>query len=146
MNKIFSFLFILTQTLVFAQRDFEKRFFTINAESLPEVETFGNFNLKKDTVFISKFTLPNFSKRNNNYWQPVDMAFVMTNEKNSTKYKYAIPTLNTYNLIPDQYVSDGKTRVINTVQKNVFGLNILDTCPPDGICPRCAPYRLNNNF
>ncbi len=140
------FLISLSPSYVVAQRDFEKRFFTIDATSLPEVESLSRVSLKKENAFTSQFTLPDFKQKNNTYWQAVDMVSATKNQKNFSAYKYPVPTLNGYELIPDEYISDGKTRVKNTVQKNIFGLDILDTCPPGGICPRCAPYRLNNGF
>ncbi len=145
--KLILALFVLFYSItISAQRDFEQFSFTSIIKPLPTVETLRVLNFNSNKPFISTPSLPNFKNRDNTYWQPVDMVIATTQKKNDADYIYKIPTLTNYTLQKDDYVSDGKTRVVNSVQKNSYGLNILDPCPPGGICPKCAPYRQNRNF
>ena len=42
------------------------------------------------------------------------------------------------------YNPDGSTKVKNIAYKDASrGFLFADSCPPYGVCPRCAPYRIN---
>ena len=151
MKMYLLFWFFLPVSLL-AQYDFESRYFTITAASLPEVPELSafeiNFGPKKDFT-IRKIT--DFNKvTSNNYWEAVDMAAAIEKqEKFKTNNYYNVDALQQkYNAFAgnSQYSADGSTKVTNFVYKEQRGLDMLDPCPPFGICPRCAPYRVGRGF
>jgi len=136
---------------VMAQYDFETRYFTINTESLPDVPEFSalemNWAPKKESEFkdISDFTKVTAS----NYWQAVDMASALEKRENYQKADIKVANLNQkFSALGGnaQYSKDGSSKVENTVYKELRGLDFLDPCPPFGICPRCAPYRMSRGY
>ncbi|MCT8341077.1 hypothetical protein MG296_13510 [Flavobacteriaceae bacterium TK19130] len=72
--KIFSTLAIaLVSFIGIAQSDFETRYFTISAESLPELEEIDPDFLSLKDEFSFKKKLASFGITQDNYWQPVNM-------------------------------------------------------------------------
>ncbi|MEZ4874742.1 MAG: hypothetical protein R2793_04660 [Flavobacteriaceae bacterium] len=151
MKKSF-FIFILLPLATWAQYDFESRYFTITAESLPEVPELSafdiNFGSKRD---FSIRSLSDFNKvTSSNYWQAVDMAAAIEKqEQYKTNNSYNVEALQQkYSAIGGNapYAADGSTKVTNFVYKEQRGLDLMDPCPPFGICPRCAPYRVGRGF
>lgn len=151
MKKLLFILAFLPLNLL-AQYDFESRYFTINAASLPEVPELSAFDIdfgpKRD---FSIRNITDFNKvTENNYWQAVDMAAAIEKQdrfKSNTNYnvdalqqKYAAFGGNA------QYNPDGSTKVTNFVYKEQRGLDMLDPCPPFGICGRCAPFRVGRGY
>lgn len=68
---LFSLLFIPFS--MFSQLDFETRYFTIDAESLPLIEDLATFSLiTSPTLFDSQ--LPTFKMNEDNYRTPVNMT------------------------------------------------------------------------
>lgn len=143
------FLFPLS---VLAQYDFESRYFTIDAKSLPEVPELSafdiNFGPKRD---FSIRNITDFNKvTSNNYWEAVDMAAAIEKqEKFKTNNNYNVEALQQQYYAfggNAQYNPDGSTKVTNFVYKEQRGLDMLDPCPPFGICARCAPYRVGRGF
>lgn len=138
------FLVLLLPALAVAQNDFETRYFTINATSLPDVTDLMEFSF--DESPIVKRSLNEFDMNVQNYRKPVDMASVVGAQKRSFATKeYSIEGLQSqYNGFGSaaQYSPDGSTQLVNPVYKDMSGFNAADTCPPFGICPRCAHYRV----
>ena len=135
-----------------AQFDFETRYFKMDGASVPEVPEISAFDVdfgpKRD------FTLRKFSDFNKitaeNYWQPVDMMAALEGEQQLKRQNnYNVEALQQqYNnrLGAKAYAPDGSTKVTNPVYKEQRGLNFVNSCPPFGICPRCAPYRIGRGY
>ena len=108
----------------------------------------SDFGPKRD------FTLRKFSDFNKitaeNYWQPVDMMAALEGEQQLKRQNnYNVEALQQqYNnrLGAKAYAPDGSTKVTNPVYKEQRGLNFVNSCPPFGICPRCAPYRIGRGY
>ena len=145
------FAFFIIPLIANAQYDFDSRYFTMNAASLPEIEslTAASFSLKK-VPFLSK-KLKTFQMNSNNYRQPVEMAVVVSDNQKFMQREVDVRTIEQQffgfstggNF---QYQADGATGVKNIVYKDVRGLDMLDPCPPIGICSRCAPYRIGRGY
>ncbi|MFT5103189.1 MAG: hypothetical protein ACI86C_000841 [Candidatus Latescibacterota bacterium] len=157
--KMYSFLLFFLPCVVFAQYDFDSRYFTMDASSLPEVGPVNDFT--KAVSFTSKFSLdaaptivnknvPSFKLTTQNYRTTVDMAtavtqltrFVNTGAKEVTPIQaknYGFTGYSGYN-------ADRSSGVKNTVYKEQKGLNLLAPCPPFGICPRCAHYKVARGY
>lgn len=71
--KRFVYLLVLIPALSWAQYDFETRYFTMDAEALPEMSSF-NIDFGEKNVF-QKIDIRNYNQVTvENYWQPVDMV------------------------------------------------------------------------
>jgi hypothetical protein len=158
MKKLVHFLLFLLPVTVVAQYDFDTRYFTINSESLPKAPQFNNsFQLSKiseeaNGTFLLDAT-PTFTATLNslrisasNYREPVDMMNALKVSKNYSSTNLNIDPLKAGNFGFAVYSSDGSSKVKNTVYVEVRGLDLLDPCPPYGICPRCAPYRFARGY
>lgn len=149
--KNWRFILFLFPALVFGQYDFETRYFTMDAKALPEVPEISSFQLnwKAPAAFeIKKFS--DFNQvTSNNYWEAVDMAAALAEKESYKKAEVKVKALQ-QKFSPyggtAQYERDGSTKVRNTVYKEQRGLDLIDPCPPFGICPRCAPYRIGRGF
>lgn len=142
--------FILVSSNFIGQNDFETRYFTINATSLPEVETLTAFKIDFNTP--KDFRVKSITEYNKvtteNYWQPVDMAAVASEQAKYINTNYNTNFLNqkfNTNAVL-QYERDFSTKVENTVYQEQRGLFFVDNCPPYGICPRCAAFRGGRGF
>ncbi len=143
---------------VSAQFDFDSRYFTIDESSLPAApqSTFTIDLSDNSEKFSSSFTLeqsPTFRGALNelrisatNYWEPVDMRDVASTSNRYVGPLNDVAALNVKTYGFTNYAADGSSKVKNTVYTEVRGLNVLDPCPPVGICPRCAPYRLQRGY
>ncbi len=148
-------LVLLIPLLASAQYDLETRYFTINAESLPDIDRTTNFldfakptegSFKLDVIPTFSETLRSISLNSQNYWEPVDMMAALNSTQTFLDKKLTVSPLNTSVYGFSGYSSDGSTTVKNIVYKEASGLNFLDPCPPFGICPRCAHYRVNRGY
>ncbi|NNJ81780.1 MAG: hypothetical protein HKP11_06260 [Flavobacteriaceae bacterium] len=146
--KIVYFILLLIPMALFSQDDFSTRYYTINSESLPQLDELTVYNLKPVTPF-EKIGLNNFQMNVNNYRSSVDMVSAVEQESD-----YVLGNVNVQEIQSEfysfgaqkNYLTDGKTRVKNSVYKEMRGLDLLDPCPPFGICARCAPYRVGRGF
>lgn len=149
MKNLHYILFLLPLSLM-AQYDFETRYFTINASSLPEVETLSSF----DVSFASKkdFRVKSITEYNkvtvDNYRTNVDMVSAFEKESSFTNSEYNAQFLNRKYTSQGvvQYERDASTKVENTVYQEQRGLFFMDACPPFGVCPRCAAFRGGRGF
>jgi hypothetical protein len=149
--KRFSFLLLFLPAVLFAQYDFETRYFKIDDSSLPVVPEISSLEAKFNSP--QKFEIKSLSDFNkvtaNNYWEAVDMSMALSNKENYQKAKFDTKALqqkfSAYGGNA-QYRSDGSTTVVNTVYKEQRGLYLMDSCPPFGICPRCAAYRVGRGY
>ncbi len=145
--KTWSFVLLLLPLVAFGQLDFESRYFTITSKLLPEVEALSTFTF--DSTPFVKRTLNEFQMNVSNYRKLVDMVSVVNKENMYVRDNVDIDAIQAefYSFgIPTSYLSDGTTRVTNTVYKEMKGLYILNSCPPFGICSRCAPYRVGRGY
>lgn len=145
MKKIGLILLLLLPLLASAQYDFETRYFTIEATSLPEIEDLTTFSLETAPKFFGK--VPTFKMNLENYRQPVNMGVAVLESQNFVESSLALDLNSDYGFATKgQYISDGKTTVKNLVYKESRGLGLLSPCPPYGICARCAPFRINRGY
>ncbi|MBX2827377.1 MAG: hypothetical protein KTR22_04410 [Flavobacteriaceae bacterium] len=151
MKKLCYILFLLP-ILAWSQYDFETRYFTIDATSLPSMPDEFSLNLDfEGTPNFERKTMKDFFKVTvENYYQPVAMS-----EAYSETLQYRNSDITAEDLQAQygrvsggtaQYGADGATKVKNVVYKEQRGLDFLDPCPPFGVCGRCAPYRLGRGF
>ncbi|GEQ87255.1 hypothetical protein ULMS_27630 [Patiriisocius marinistellae] len=129
------FLGLLLPLMAWSQNDFETRYFTIDAESLPEIpevafipkkqqlENTGTLTLEKTPTFNS--VLDAYKISTDNYWQPVDMTVAL----GGSTVNYSDPSLRLKKLQEKQFgftitgnggrssfeFSDGQTTVRNNV-------------------------------
>ena len=150
MKTWWNILLILPLTML-GQYDFDTRYFTIDAESLPEVPEISSIQLERNSR--NDFSIRTFSDFNrvtaNNYWEAVDMAAALEKKEGFKKSEVSVKALNQKFSVfggGTQYERDGSTKVKNQVYKEQRGLDLIDPCPPFGICPRCAPYRIGRGF
>jgi len=131
-----------------SQNDFSTRYFTINSNSLPQLEELTIYSFKAEASF-KKIGLNDFQMNVDNYRANVDMVSAI-----QTEQAYVPANVNVKEIQSEfygfggssNYLSDGKTRVTNSVYKEMRGLDLMDPCPPFGICARCAPYRVGRGF
>ena len=148
MKKLVLLLFLLPVVAV-SQYDFETRYFTIDASSLPEVDDLVSISLFKTPTPLN-YKVPDFKVNENNYRTPVDMMTAISEKERffNRKQEYDVSAIQSQyaGIGGTKVLSDGKTTVTNTVYKEARGLQLVDPCPPVGICPRCAPYRIRRGY
>lgn len=141
-------LLLLLPSIALAQYDFDTRYFTIEADALPDIESLTNFSLEKGPAFSEKLPTFNLMTRTT-FWQPVDMVGAIGESRKFISSKVEINPVNAkvYGLNGfSGYADDAASGVDNSVYKEVRGLDLLGDCPPYGICARCAPYRVNRGY
>jgi hypothetical protein len=151
--------------LSFAQNDFETRYFTINATSLPDMSgipsildilpktTKGSFTLGEAPTYQNALNTNTINTHN--YWQPVDIGLAM----NSNTITYSNTQFNASKLQEKQFgfsisgnggvtsfeFSDGETKVRNDVYKEQgapFLINSYQQRP----YYRRNPFRVNRSM
>src|SRR5699024_6193031 len=148
MKKIW-LLFFLFPLFATAQLDFESYRGKLNFVELPAVKEvvsnpFLNAKPNKSTGSLRK--LPSIRLSKDNFREPVSVFDAMAASENFVKSDLKV-TINPreYSVYGgnSSYPPDGSTRVTNSVYKDAArGFFYSDACPPYGICPRCAPYRI----
>jgi hypothetical protein len=145
-------LLLLFPLIASAQLDFETNKFKLDFVNLPDVEGLMTTSLPiKSSFGEKKFNkLPSFKMNKENYRQPVSMYDAMAANESYIKSdikialdpkEYGVYTGNS------RYSADGSTKVNNVVYKDASrGFLTSDSCPPNGICARCAPYRLGRRY
>ena len=144
-------ILLLLPFIGLSQYDFEKRYFTIDATSLPTMPSEYSLNLDFDSApkFQKKSIQDFFKVTVENYYQPVSMSDAYSETLEYQNNAIDVDRLRAqYNttLGTVSYGADGATKVKNTVYKEQRGLDYLNTCPPFGICSRCAPYRVGRGY
>jgi hypothetical protein len=143
------FLLLFFPLIASAQLDFESNKFKLDFVKLPEIESLISSSLPLNTGFSKKISskLPSFKMNKSNYRQPVSMYEAMA--ANDTYVKSDIQISldpREYGVYggSSSYSSDGASKVKNIAYKDAsFGFLTADSCPPFGICPRCAHNRIN---
>jgi len=144
-------LVLLLGWTALGQADFDTGFISLPAEALTAVPEFNAFEFRftntSDYFGVKKIT--DFNKVTvANFREPVDMAAALQTKASMQKSTFDLSRLqNEFGLGNNEaYTSDGATRVKNTVYKQQVGLDLMSPCPPNGICSRCAPYRVGRGF
>lgn len=142
MKKILVLVLTLLPLLSWAQFDFETRYFTIDATSLPEVNVLETFMELNSNSFFTK--LPEFKMNNDNYQKEVNMGEVLYASEKFVNSNYEVKAIEAKNFgfSTSQYKADASSAVKNFVYKPASG----DPCPPFGICAKCAPYRVGRRY
>ena len=148
MKKLLLLLFLFP-LFASAQLDFESNKYKLDFVSLPEVESLMSTSLLSSNSDFSKKVskkLPSFKMNKNNYREPVSMYDAMAANENYVKSDIQISLdPKEYGVFGNSsYSADGSTKVKNIAYKDASrGFLFADSCPPYGVCPRCAPYRIN---
>lgn len=142
-------LILLFPLFASAQLDFESNKGKLNFVELPAIqEVVSNpfLETRPTTPKNNIKKLPSFRLSKDNYREPVSVFDAMTASDSYVKSDLKI------NIDPREYgvyggnsgyAPDSSTKVKNTVYKDASrGFLFADSCPPYGICPRCAPYRI----
>lgn len=90
-----------------------------------------------------------FSKKDSNFWEPVDMTMAIAQTKKQSTRAYDIKALQTKTFgftVTGNYGVTGPTTTKNIAYKDMSNYGIVGSCPPSGICWRCAPLRSNRFF
>ena len=147
MNRLVLLLLMLPMTAL-GQYDFENRFLRMEANALPAIESISSISLYSGGATNYSTRLKTFQMNAQNYRQPVDMMTAVEQQSSFIKQEYDLSYLQQqfYGFESEGYQSDGATRVKNEVYQEMRGLNLVNSCPPTGICARCAPYRLGRGF
>lgn len=148
MKKIWLIIFLFP-VLATAQLDFESYKGKLNFVELPiikEVVSNPFLDAKPASTNNQLRRLPSFRLNKENFREPVSVFDAMAASENYVKSDLKV-TIDPreYGLSGgnSRYTPDGATKVTNTVYKDAAsGFFYSDSCPPHGICPRCAPYRI----
>ena len=103
MIKYLCFSLFMLPIILLAQNDFDTRYFTINAESLPDVPKIEGFfvankDFKEGSYSLAGIptyanTLQSFQINADNYWQPVDIATVLNKKNGYVDTKIDLPSI-----------------------------------------------------
>lgn len=151
MRKLLFFI-LLFPLITSAQLDFETYTAKLDFVKLPEIESLLTTSLPFDSSFGKKSLkkLPSFKMSKENYREPVSMLDVMVANETYIKSDIKIsldPTEYGVYGGSSSYNTDGSTKVKNIAYKDASrGFSNTDSCPPNGICARCAPYRLGRRY
>lgn len=149
MKKIL-LLFFLFPLMLSAQLDFESYRGKLNFVELPIVTTEFQLPLvlKKSASPGNPFSV--FRLNRQNFREPVNMMEAMIASEESPKSKLQLnidPREYGVSAGSSSYSTDGATKVNNSAYREASrGFFVADACPPFGICPRCAPYRIRNGY
>lgn len=135
-------MMILLPVIATGQYDFETRYFTMTAESLPETKELSSFDYDfGEQRSFKKMRITDFNKVTaNNYWQPVDMMTALEEKSTLTDQPSVnLPKLNQKEFgfsfsVNGSNSFDGTTShgVRNTVYKEARSVFF---CSPNGYYP-----------
>ncbi len=150
MRKLVLVLFLFPM-IGWAQLDFESYKGKLDFVRLPEIESLGPLTLTSTDNFSKKYSnkLPSFKLSKENYRTPVNMyeAMTATSEYVKSDLKISLDPREYGIYGNSSYSADGSTKVKNIAYKDASnGFFYHGTCPPYGICPRCAPYRVGRSY
>lgn len=135
-----------------AQLDFETNKFKLDFVKLPEIESLMTSSLPSNSNFSNTYSkkLPSFKLSKENYREPVSMYDAMATTESYVKSELKISLdPKEYGIYGgnSSYSSDDATKVKNMVYKDAArGVFFAESCPPYGICPRCAPYKMGRRY
>jgi len=147
MKKVLFYIFLFP-LIASAQLDFESNKSKLDFVKLPAIKSLLSTPILFDSEFSNnKLTkLPSFKMNKDNYREPVSMyeAMQASNRYVESDIQISIDPKE-FGVFGgnSSYTADGATQVKNIAFKEASrGFLSADSCPPFGICPRCAPYRL----
>lgn len=149
MKKIL-LLLLFFPLMVSAQLDFETYKGKLNFIELPAVNTLPELPTILERSVSSSNPFSVFRLNRQNFREPVSMMDAMMAMEQTPQSNLQINIdPREYGVLggSSSYTPDGSTQVKNAAYKEASrGFYVADTCPPFGICPRCAPYKLRNRF
>lgn len=146
------FLILLFPLLASAQLDYEINKYKLDFVKLPEIESLTTTSLLFEGDFRSKGLkrLPSFKLNKQNYREPVSMIDAMITNQSYVESDLKISLdPREYGVYGgnSSYSADGSTKVKNkAIYEANRGFLNANTCPPHGICARCAPFRLGRRY
>lgn len=83
--KTWFYILLFIPALGLAQFDFETRYFTVDAQSLPDIPELSSFDMDfGESTSFQKKHITDFNKvTSNNYWEAVDMMGALEREKST---------------------------------------------------------------
>ena len=151
MKRLF-FLLLLFPLIASAQFDFETNKAKFDMVSLPEIESLMITPMPNKISFVNKYSkkISSFKLSKENYREPVSMYEAMASTENYVESDLKISLdAKSFGIYGgnSRYSADGSTKVKNIAYKDAgSGFFFADSCPPNGICPRCAPYRMGRSY
>ena len=146
------FLLLFLPIIASAQLDFESYKGKLNFVELPVVPNVVESPLLVQTSGTNNTSrrLPSFRLSKKNYREPVSVFDAMAASESYVKSDIQL-NMNSkeYGLYggSSSYSADSSTKVKNIAYKDAArGFLFADSCPPNGICPRCAPYRMGGRY
>lgn len=146
------FLLFLIPLFGSAQLDFESQKGKLNFVELPVVPNVVDspLFLQSSTLKNTSGKLPSFRLNKKNFREPVSVFDAMAASQSYVNSELQI-NLNAKEFGiyagSSSYTPDSSTKVKNIAYKDASrGFLFADSCPPNGICPRCAPYRMGGRF
>ena len=91
--KLVLFILFIIPSAIFAQYDFDTRYFKIDATALPEVTENEYLNTNFSFVPSSKNIMSSFRMNASNYREPVDMMSALNEQTSFIKKEVDIPAL-----------------------------------------------------
>ncbi|MAT90341.1 MAG: hypothetical protein CMC35_06570 [Flavobacteriaceae bacterium] len=143
------FLVILFPSLAGAQSDFESNFIRIEATALPEIEDLSSWKLRTKTTMSFSTKLKTLRMNTQNYRLPVDMAAAMEQQHGYVSPDFDMSKLDAAyrNVGADAtYVSDGKTKVKNTVYTDMRNLSYRPAFTPFGYYSRNSVFSIDQGY
>lgn len=148
--KKWIFIFFLFPLAVSAQLEFESYKGKLNFVELPVVPNVFDspVSILQSKANTSSSRFSNFQLNRQNFREPVNMmeAMIASESYQDSSIELSINPRE-YGVYGgnSSYSADGATRVKNTAYKDAArGFFVADHCPPFGLCPRCAPYRIGS--
>lgn len=151
MKKLLFLLFFIP-LLGTAQLDLESFKGKLGFLELPVVQNVVDSPLLlKSTGSSSTYRkFPSFGLSKKNYREPVNVFEAMVASESYIKSGIKVDLdAAQYGIYAgsSNYSADSSTKVKNIAYKEAGrGFYFTDSCPPNGICPRCAPYRMGGRY
>lgn len=146
------FLLLFFPLIASAQLNFESYKGKLNFVELPVVQNVvaSPLSFQSNEVSNNSRRLPSFKLSKKNYREPVSVFEAMAAAESYVKSDLQL-NLNAKEFGiyagSSSYSSDSSTKVKNVAYKDATrGFLFADSCPPNGICPRCAPYRMGGRY
>jgi len=142
--KLVFFLSICFYSTTFIGQDLDTRVLLILSIEAAKDAQINVLEAPYEYVGSYPLTPLDFSKKDDIFWEPVDMtlAVTQTNDRQSREYDIEALESKTFGFsVTGNYGIQGPTTTKNIVYKDMSRINYLGSCPPIGSCWRCAPRR-----
>lgn len=134
---------LLSSTSLWAQ-DLDTRTIQILSIEAAQEAQISAFDTPFEYTGSYPLTPLDFSKKDDNFWEPVDMTMAVAQSNDRPKREYDIKALQAKTFgfsVTGNYGVKGPTTTKNIAYKEMTGFDFLGACPPVGVCWRCAPRR-----